>query len=792
MQILEGRINHILFFNEENGYTVAIFSLQSDSKIKQKIVSSITIVATFDRKPYDEEEYILKGDITYNKKYGEQFKVVSFERKKLETIAGLIQYLSSDSFVSIGPKTANKLVDALGLDCLKKIKEDKSCLKGIGLSKVQQDTIYNGVVTNQATEETLLFLLDNGLTSDMAHKVASEFKEETKELLTKNPYLIMDKIPRFGFKKNDAFALSMGIDELSPIRLKAFICYLITETLFQSGNSYIEKDKLYQQLNSSLQVDIKIDLFNSLLKELIEERKIFVSPDDYVFDYYSYNEETSLALRLATIMKQNDKNRLTYSLDEINRAYLEVVKDETFELNELQQKAVKLAFTKPMVIITGGPGTGKTTIVHTILKLYFMLNGNNSALKDRIALLAPTGRAAKRLSELTSISASTIHRFLGYNGVEFEFDEDNKKNTKLVIVDESSMMDTSLANHLVQALEDSTRLILVGDVNQLPSVGPGQVLKDLIDSKQIETIFLSTIHRQSHDSSIIRLAHSIEKGVLPDDILEKLPDRNFIPLENEMIPEAILKIIKIAMEKSINVNEEFQVLIPMYKGKCGINSMNQLLQKTINPNKEMWKTPFHEFKLDDKVIQLVNHAEKNIMNGDIGYITNFEYENNKIVGMNVRFDQANVLYGTEDLDDLSLAYAISIHKSQGSEFNHVIIPICSEYYIMLKKKLIYTGITRAKKSLMLLGNCNLLNQAISRTEYPRKTILKNIFIENLKSPNVLKNSTTTITDFLKSKETINETTINEIPSIEDNEELIEEDILGSDIASDLKQSDFDK
>ena len=462
---------------------------------------------------------------------------------------------------------------------------------------------------------------------------------------------------------------------------------------------------------------------------LEQEKRIFIDQNQNIFDYANYLAEVDLAIELSSLLK-NERNGEEgipqYDQAEINKIF-EKIKDESYiEFSPEQEEAIKMAFTEPIVIITGGPGTGKTTIVHAILKMYLKLNQDNSTLAEAIALLAPTGRAAKRLKESTNMPASTIHKFLGYQGENyFQYSKTNRTNARLIIVDEASMMDLPLASRLITSMHKSARIIIVGDVDQLPSVGPGQVLKDLIDSKEIKTIRLNKIHRQAADSSIIKLAHNVNEGILPENLLEKLKDRNFIVTSNDALPSMVVDLYKKAIEKGKSIKDT-QVLIPMYKGEAGINEINNRIQEAVNPlnDQEELKHLNRIFRLQDKVIQLVNRAEKGVMNGDIGYVSGFIRKNDKISGIEVNFDLHVVSYEIEELDDLTLAYAISIHKSQGSEFELVIMPFTSQYYVMLKRKLIYTGITRAKKTLLLIGDPQAMSFGIRRIEIERKTILK--------------------------------------------------------------------
>ena len=744
---LTGTITRVTYHNKTNGYTVALLLLNHDEysimRKKSKLIGNqLTIVGCFDRLVLPEEEYTLDGDFVKNDTYGLQFKFESFSRKSIYTEAGVISYLSSDIFEGVGLKTAKKIVEKLGAEAIDKIYNDCSVLEGLGIKQKTIDHIYQVIIDNKASEETILFFLNHGISMDFCHKIVASLGSNAIEIVKENPYILMEKIDRFGFIKNDAFALRMGLDKNSPIRLKAVTTYVLRDIIYNSGDSYIDIHTLYQGVIKYLRDNEPLDKnkYIELINKMVQDKIIYQNNAGWIFDYELYNNEIDLANNIVERLSNVDKLSDKFTLDEIEKAYNKSIEESHIELNDLQKTAVKAAFSEPISIITGGPGTGKTTIAKTIINMYTHLMKDNSTVVEAIALLAPTGRAAKRLKEVTLVNAATIHKYLGYQGEGyFTISKDAPTSERLILIDEASMMDLPLASRLFTSINKGARIIISGDVDQLPSVGPGQILKDLIDSKEIKTIRLTKIHRQAENSKIITMAHSINEGLLPEDLMSKYSDRIFIPTDNAHLTTLITEYIKLAIAKGKDIKKDIQVLAPMYRCPAGINELNEEIQELVNPGREE-DTLIHnaqKFRVDDKVIQLVNRSEKNIMNGDIGIITNLIFRDGEYKGVTVLFDTLEIDYTLEELDDLKLAYAISIHKSQGSEFDMVIMPFTNSYFYMLKRKLIYTGITRAKKNLVLIGDIKSLQMGISKIEVNRKTILKEKIRENI-APKVKK------------------------------------------------------
>jgi len=744
---IKGTISRIQYHNQANGYTVAIIELAPDEykivREKSRLIGNhITVVGVFDRAVFPEEEYQFEGNFVNSPRYGMQFQFTSFSRLEQTNEQGVINYLSSELFPGIGLLTAKSLVEALGVKVVEKIQEDETVLDALKLSKAQKRSLIEGIKNNANTQAMMLFLMNNGITIDMAHKIIAILGSNALEKIKAMPYCLMQAVPRFGFNKNDAFALRIGVEKTAPVRIKAVIQYVLNEWIFNSGNSYIETQELFRLVNKYLNGELEYNLYRQMIDELSKEGSIIYHRNNLIFDAQLYQQEITLAKQVAMRIKNEQQLIESFDSAQIKR-YLDNFESESgINFDNDQRTAIIHALSEPISIITGGPGTGKTTIVRAIIYLYLKLQNNNTTWLDQIALVAPTGRAAKRLKETTGIDAQTIHKFLGYQGDNhFTRGPDNPTHQQLIIVDEASMMDLPIAYRLFVSLDERARVIIVGDVDQLPAVGPGQVLKDLIDTKEITTVRLRTIHRQAEGSNIILFAHALNDGRLVENILEPKVDRVFWECEEVLATQEIIKQVELAKSKGLDIIRDIQVLIPMYRGEVGINAINDQIQALVNPlahgSKEEIKYNGQIFRVNDKVIQLVNRSEKNVMNGDIGIIMNYLYKDKAINGVNVLFDTGFVEYTWEEMEDLKLAYAISVHKSQGSEFDTVIVPFVTEHRFMLRRKLIYTAVTRAKKHLVMLGNLQRLYYGINRIEDPRQTILAQKIVEAIQNKKIL-------------------------------------------------------
>ncbi|MBN2300339.1 MAG: ATP-dependent RecD-like DNA helicase [Acholeplasmataceae bacterium] len=712
MEIVKGKIKNYVFHNEENSYSIARITTDSDEIVT--IVGYFPIIS-------EDIDYEFSGTWVTHQNYGNQLKVESFHKCEVQSAAGLISYLSSSFFHGIGTKTAEKIIEVLGPNAIKKIMKDKLVLREVGLSAIRIEKFYQQLIENQTNEHILVALYGYNISGKLAMKLLSKYQMLTLEKLEDNPYRLIDDIEGIGFIKADEIAFKLGIQKDDMRRIKASIIYAMQNIAYQNGDLYLTNEQLrtyaYQVLGTETLLDTGIE-------ELIEEGRI-IEENHRFYLAISYYTEIHLANKineLASIDEvKYDQNYLTTLLDAV-----EIQKGMQYTL--VQKEAILTALSNPVSIITGGPGTGKTTIIDGLLEVYRIynhLNYKNPMITEKIALMAPTGRAAKRMKELLDMEAKTIHRQLGYSydGL-FTYDENHLLSQDLIIIDEASMIDVFLANKLFSAIKIGAQVVIVGDVDQLPSVGPGQILADIIDSDMIPVVRLNEIHRQAKDSRIIQLARSVNEQNLTVDDLISDQDVYLYRAPAERIKSVIIKQIEGALREGYSLKDDIQVLAPMYKGELGIDSFNLLLQDKFNENKTGGiiygdKT----YYVGDKVIQLVNDPERLIMNGDIGIVKAIQYNQKNDQYMIVSFDDNEVMYEKQDLDELNLAYAISIHKSQGSEYKIVMIPMIRNYMHMLKKELIYTAITRAKRYLILLGDMNLLIYAANHLSEKRQTTL---------------------------------------------------------------------
>lgn len=720
MSEIKGKLSKIIFHNNQNGYTVGLLKVK-ESDIDDLVNKTVTFTGNLpDLNEID--TYIMTGSLTNHEKYGSQFQVKSINRIMPQETDAMIDILSSNLFKGIGKKTAEKLVSVFKEKTFDVILNDTSNLLLIpGISEKQAKTLKEALKQYQGSYEDILMLNKLGFSTSESMKIYHYYKDKLNEVLDGNLYNIYYDIDEISFPRVDSIFVAK-YKKNSPSRVAGAIVYIIKTLSMTYGHTYFSKEEVNSYLFRVLKVDVSekvvADAYNSLL---VDER--IVIKDDRLYLWEMYEAETLIARRLR-LLAHEDKikyKNLDTKIKEIETHYGIVYTDE-------QLDAIKLAITRKVAIITGGPGTGKTTILKGILDLYKVLSSSDKIrLNEQIALLAPTGRASKRMSEVTNFEASTIHRFLKWNKDtnRFQINEYNKSSVSFVIIDEASMIDTMLLANLLKGLKSSCHIIFVGDANQLPSVAAGDVLNDMIESKELPVYALKNWHRQGSDSKIIPFAHRINEGILDRELLNSGSDLEFIPCKDNEIIEVIGNVCK-------DYNSyDLQVLAPIYKNRNGIYAINDHLQKLWNPKspskKEIEGTE-SIYREKDKVIQLSNMKDESVFNGDIGIIDRIKLLGNK--ELYIDYDGNLVKYTKSMLQNFTLGYAISIHKSQGSEFDTVLIPFTFDYRKMLYRKLIYTGVTRCKKKLILVGDINALEQAIrNNQEQKRRTSLK-LFLEN--------------------------------------------------------------
>ena len=733
-----GRPIVTIFHNESNMYSIVRVKIQEtniQTEEKEMIIVGYLPALT------DDLTYRFTGITKSHPKYGMQFQVETFEKEVPATEQGIIHYLSSDLFTGIGRKTAEMIVNKLGVDALTKILNDPNALDVIPrLAKDKKIAIRKAIEENLGLDRIMIQLNDWGFGPQLGMKIYQTYREETISLLTENPYRLIEDVEGVGFSRADELGKHLGIVGNHPDRIKAAILHLLTSAALSEGHVYLDAERVLplvkQILEQSQQVEIPYEAISKATIDMRNEGKI-CGEETRMYIPSLYFSEVGIA---AKILQLREKNKLAqnFSSDEIRNAIGEAEERLGVEYATTQAQAIETALNSAIMILTGGPGTGKTTVIKGLVEVYAELHGlsldpSYYAKKEQpfpIVLAAPTGRAAKRLAESTSLPAMTIHRLLGFTGQEKEEETDREIECKLIIIDEMSMVDTWLAHQLLKSLKPDVQVVFVGDQDQLPPVGPGQVLKDLLASQQIPIVELTDVYRQAEGSTIIDIAHQIKKGIVPTTLTEKTSDRSFIKASAEQVTSVVTQIVKSAIAKGQSVRD-IQVLAPMYKGPAGIDALNKQIQELVNPNDGSRKEiVFGDtiYRIGDKVLQLVNQPEKNVFNGDMGEVIAIFRAKETIEKQDmliVSYDGIEVEYQRGDLTQITLAYCCSIHKSQGSEFQTVIMPVVRGYSKMLRRNLLYTGITRAKNFLILCGEPEILAQGLAKTDdLTRLTSLK--------------------------------------------------------------------
>ena len=710
-------------FKSNSGYNIGIFRVHdtNDESLAEYVGRTITFTGYF-HELNDIDTYMFYGKLVKHEKYGEQFQVDSYERCKPEEKDSIIEFLTSGLFPGIGDKKAKQIVDTLGKDTLKIILENPDNLILIpGITKKNIDILHTKLKEYEASYETIMFLGDMGFSTKDSMIIYNKYKDKTKDVISKNIYQLIDDIYELYFKKIDIIALKNNINRDDKNRIKAAIKYIMNEVSNTYGHSYYSYLEIAKYLPRVLGISIEEDVYQKCLDELEIDLDIIHKEDRYYLKDM-YEAETLIVKRFRRLNnnKEKDSKKLESTIKELESLF-------GIEYNTNQLLAIEKSYKRDFLIITGGPGTGKTTIMKGIVELYRLMNKlSYEKLSEKIALLAPTGRAAKRMSEATLMSASTIHRFLN----KFQVNEYNKSKVEFVLIDEASMIDTYLMASLLKGLSGTCKIIIVGDDHQLPSVGPGDVLHDLIESKKLAVVELNELYRQGKDSNIITLAYDIRKSEINDDIFNVDDDLTFIECSDDLVINNICEICNTYKDISY---KKFQILAPMYKGLNGIDEINRRVRDIFNPKsdvKKEYKVGDSILREEDKVIQLTNMPDDNVYNGDIGLIYRINSSTKKEI--QIDFDSNKVKYTPANFINFRQAYAISIHKAQGSEFDIVVIPIVKGYNKMLYQKLIYTAVTRARDKIYLIGDISALRYASKNTESDtRKTTIKDYLINGI-------------------------------------------------------------
>ncbi len=722
MEYIKGKIRNIIYQNEDNGYVVAVFRIKetNDPKMSEYVGKTVTITGTF-LDINDEETFILYGLSTRHERFGFQYQVKSYEKERISSKEALIEFLSSSLIKGCGEKTAEKIVETLGLDAIDKIKNDEHALDIINITDSKKKAIRSSLLEYSDADDALLKLKELGFSISEATKIYKKYGPSTKYIIESNLYVLTEIMD---FNKIDIIYKSFH-DEEDPTRLKACIVEAMHRLSNKVGDTYYKVEEIKDALKKEFGLILDEITFESIIYNLEEENKIVLEADNYYLTEY-YEAEKDITENLYALNANNPTPFYDF-VGEI--AKLEEENNVNYNID--QKNAIKKALENKITIISGGPGTGKTTIINAIVKLYIKMHDYSPMeVLANIALLAPTGRASKKISSSTGLPAMTIHRFLKWNKDtnNFGVNEYHKAKENLIIVDEMSMIDITLFDALLKGIKSNVQLIMVGDIDQLPSVGPGLILSDLIESDLFTFCPLEHIYRQSNNSYIPYLALEIKNKDLSNDFLSQKDDYNFLSVEGKYIKEMIRKICLMSKEKGLN-EEDIQILAPMYKGENGIDNLNIILQELFNPKqKEKTEIKYGDiiYREQDKVLQLQNNPDNNVFNGDIGYIRKIIPKTNKTKDLIIiDFEGIKVEYTKEELNQIKHAYAITIHKSQGSEFPHVILPISQSYYKMLYNKLIYTGVSRAKKSLVIIGEEKAFMMAVNNDySSKRKTMLK--------------------------------------------------------------------
>lgn len=689
MEKIRGTFQRYLFYNEQNGYS--IIRLTNGEIVKGTLP-----------KLNEGDQLELEGNYSINPKYGKQFDIVNYQIFYPTDSSGILKYLSSGLIKGIGEKTAQKIYDELGENTLEILENNFEILLEKNLvPKSKFDEMKESWLQHAEIRQAMVYLQTFGVTSGNAVRVSKFYGKDTINIVNEDPYRLCYEVWGIGFKTADSIAYKLNFGEHHPKRLEAALIYILNEAT-NDGHVYLTENELFKKVYELININLYDDaiIINNLINQkriVKKEERVYLAPL-----FYAERKIEKILYNMA-----NKKEELT----DLDLKYIEEIKEN---FSEEQIEAIIHSLKHNLLVLTGGPGTGKTTTLKGIISIYLRK-------EKTILLAAPTGRAAKRMTEIIGLPAQTIHRLLGFNPIDYSFifNEYNKLDADLLIIDEVSMIDTYLMYHLMCAVDPKTTLIFIGDVDQLPSVGAGNILSDLINSGIIYYVKLNKIFRQAETSKIITAAHAVNKGIMPNIFSEK---SDFIFIKEEDPTKIVDKIkeisINILSERyNFNLNEHIQILSPMYKTETGVNNLNFVLQDAFNKNDFIIHFGEKKFKLNDKVMQLKNNYEKGVFNGDVGYIQHYNSDS-RIVTIN--FENNFVEYSLEELDEITLAYAVTVHKSQGSEYPCVIMPLTTSHYVMLQRNLLYTAITRAAKLLIIIGEIRALQIAVDNNKIKQR------------------------------------------------------------------------
>ena len=740
-----GEIVSIFFSNPANFYKVLLLQIADTNSDygDSEIVATGTIGDVIEG-----ESYIFHGNLTAHPKYGDQLAVTSYEKQQPTSTAGLVKFFASDHFPGVGKATAEKIVAAYPDDTINSILRDPSALTGI-LTLAKRNSFIKRLTENAGQDRLLADLSKYGLPANVNLRIIEAYHEEALRIVETTPYQLVEDIQGVGFKLADMIATQLGIAPDDEGRLRAGLLHTVSAQSLATGDTYLFREELLtltkNLLETARQAEIENAALDAQLTSLIDGEKL-QEEDGRIFENTLYFAEKSIQESLSALTKAD--NAAQADKKKIDAAIFRAEKKLKIQYDSSQKEAIEKAIQQNFSLLTGGPGTGKTTIIQGLIEVYADLHSidlNPAHYTDEIfpiVLAAPTGRAARRMNEVTALPAATLHRQLGIGTDDAALDPANDLAGNLLIVDEFSMVDTWLAAKLFMAIPSDMKVVLVGDADQLPSVGPGQVFTDLFKLTGLAKTRLERIYRQSNDSTIIDLAHSIKEGQLPSDFTSRQPDRSYFPADSTAVP-MLVEQIAASWKKRGNDPFELQVLAPMYKGQAGIDHLNQVLQEVFNPLADRQEFAFKNltFRVTDKVLHLVNDNELSVFNGDLGEITDLvaaKYTDSKQDELIMDFDGTEVIYPRAEWYKVTLAYAMSIHKSQGSEFQTVVLPLVNNFSRMLQRNLLYTAITRAKNSLILIGEESAFARAVNTVGSNRRTYLVERFGEVPASANKVK------------------------------------------------------